>query len=181
MYDQQICDGIERKMKESKILLYGCWALCIGFIYLRTAYDVSPPTSLIPGQYHSQYDAVQRELWACSICWIVFACHKLKSGGIIRRFLSHPSWQPLSKLTLSMYLFHPVYFLFTNGYYTGNFNFQWIMHLHFGDIVFSIIAATFAFVLIEAPVARLTEIMWKSEEQLKNNYEVLKEKKQNVV
>lgn len=39
--------------------------------------------------------AITRPMWALGICWIIFACCKLKTGGIIKWFLEHPYWQPI--------------------------------------------------------------------------------------
>ena len=144
---------------KNQILLIAAWSLSIGFFWFHIfevpSLSLSPIVRLI-------YVSIERELWACSICWIVFACHRLKSGGIIRSFLSHPLWQPLSKLTLSMYLLHQPYFFYSAEDYPAAFGFLWLMHLHIGDIVFAVSAATFAFVLIEAPVGKLLDIFWKS-------------------
>jgi hypothetical protein len=57
--------------------------------------------------------AFHRLLWAISLAWIVFACQNLKSGGIIRWFLSLPEWQPVGRMGLSIYLVHPLYQLTT--------------------------------------------------------------------
>ena len=46
-----------------------------------------------------------RTLWSLSIGYIVFACVN-GQGGIINRLLSHPCWQPLSRLTFNIYLIH---------------------------------------------------------------------------
>jgi peptidoglycan/LPS O-acetylase OafA/YrhL len=97
-------------------------------------------------------------LWACSVCWIIFACHHLKTGGLIRSFLSHRFWQPLSKLSLSIYLIHYVYI----GYVEmkelqpeKGFEFPWIVLISAGDITMSIFFAFFFHLLVEAPIANL--------------------------
>lgn len=43
--------------------------------------------------------------WSLSICYMIFACLN-DQGGIINWFLSHPSWQPISRLSFSIYLIH---------------------------------------------------------------------------
>ncbi|CRK88955.1 CLUMA_CG002572, isoform A [Clunio marinus] len=50
--------------------------------------------------------AMNSFIWSLHTAWIIYACHYLKSGGIIRRFLEHHMWQPLAKLCLSIYLTH---------------------------------------------------------------------------
>lgn len=58
---------------------------------------------------NSTFMAFQRNLWAVSICWIIFACQHLKTGGIVRWFLSLPHWQPFARMGLSMYILHILY------------------------------------------------------------------------
>jgi peptidoglycan/LPS O-acetylase OafA/YrhL len=52
------------------------------------------------------FEAFHRNLWAIGLCWIIFACHKLKTGGIVRWFLELPQWQPIARMSLSIYLVH---------------------------------------------------------------------------
>lgn len=53
--------------------------------------------------------AFHRLAWAIAFSWIIFACQKLKTGEIIRWFLSLPQWQPIGRMSLSMYLVHVFY------------------------------------------------------------------------
>lgn len=43
--------------------------------------------------------------WSIALCYIIFACVH-DSGGPINCFLSQPFWQPISKLSFSIYLIH---------------------------------------------------------------------------
>lgn len=63
--------------------------------------------------FNAFYLAFHRITWAYEICWIIFACQKLKSGGFIRWFLCLPQWQPIARMSLSMYLVHPIYIFVT--------------------------------------------------------------------
>ncbi|XP_031623576.1 nose resistant to fluoxetine protein 6-like [Contarinia nasturtii] len=51
------------------------------------------------------YDAFSRIVWSIALCYIIFACVH-GSGSIVNRFLSHPLWQPLSRMSYSIYLLH---------------------------------------------------------------------------
>lgn len=51
------------------------------------------------------YDGVGRVVWSLALCYIIFACVH-NSGGAINWFLSHPLFQPLSRLSYSIYLVH---------------------------------------------------------------------------
>lgn len=60
--------------------------------------------------------AGQRLIWPIPLCWIIFACYKLNSGGFIRWLLSLPEWQPVGRLSLSMYVTHIFYLLLETSY-----------------------------------------------------------------
>lgn len=51
------------------------------------------------------YDALSRIAWSIGLCYVIFECVHNKSG-CINWFLSHNFWQPLSRLTYSIYLTH---------------------------------------------------------------------------
>ncbi|XP_064103240.1 nose resistant to fluoxetine protein 6-like [Macrobrachium nipponense] len=73
------------------------------------------------------YASLHRLAWGLALAWVVFACH-YGYGGVVNSFLSHPSWQPLSRLTYCMFLvaipvqtiiyvyndFYPLYFSHLN-------------------------------------------------------------------
>lgn len=63
-------------------------------------------TSLLANAF---YISFHRLAWAVALSWIIFACQALKTGGIVRWFLSLPEWQPIGRMSLSMYLVHVVY------------------------------------------------------------------------
>jgi len=79
--------------------------------FLSFAFSISARE--IPRASHASFMTLQRNLWAVAICWIVFACQNLKTGGIIRWFLSLPQWQPISRMGLSMYLISATYQVLT--------------------------------------------------------------------
>jgi hypothetical protein len=56
------------------------------------------------------FESTHRIVWAIFISWIIFACHHLKSGGILKKFLEHRYWQPLARMCLSIYLGEQKYF-----------------------------------------------------------------------
>ncbi|XP_045112789.1 nose resistant to fluoxetine protein 6-like isoform X2 [Portunus trituberculatus] len=49
------------------------------------------------------YGGGHRLAWAAALAWVVFACHN-GYGGVVDGFLSHPVWQPISRLTYTTYL-----------------------------------------------------------------------------
>lgn len=51
------------------------------------------------------YDSFSRIAWASALCYIIFACVN-NYGGPVNWFLGHPLWQPISRLSYSIYLVH---------------------------------------------------------------------------
>lgn len=51
------------------------------------------------------FEILSRIVWSISMTYIIFACVQ-NSGGHMNSFLSHPIWQPLSKLSYTIYLVH---------------------------------------------------------------------------
>lgn len=56
-------------------------------------------------EYLSLLNIVGQIMWSLSIGYMVFACHR-GYGGQVKYFLSHPLWQPFSKLSYAVYIVH---------------------------------------------------------------------------
>lgn len=56
---------------------------------------------------NSTFLATYRLLWAVTMSWVIFAFHN-GSLAWISWIFNHKVWIPLGKLTLSMYLIHPI-------------------------------------------------------------------------
>jgi peptidoglycan/LPS O-acetylase OafA/YrhL len=158
MYDLKISENI-RASKVQKVLSAFGWLLSMGFTFTHVYLN---PKSFLSQTSQNVYDAVSKELWVMSICWIIFACHHLKSGGVIRSFLSHQSWQPLSKMCLSIYLVHFIYIMMTMANFKRKLivDTWWELHILIGDVAISIAIAAVFYIVVEAPVANITASMW---------------------
>lgn len=147
MYETDASTCSEKFPKLLKLL---AWNFSISFMIFHIYFIFRP--------FPFKTDAnrtVSRFIWSCSICWIIFACHFLKSGGFIRSFLSHRFWQPLSKLCLSSYLVHYVYINYVemdqiqppNG-----FTLSYILNISAGDILMSSFLGFLFHLFVEAPI-----------------------------
>ena len=135
------------------------WIISLSFMFFRVYY----PMKFSNSSRQMAYIYSTRFLWACAICWIIFACHYLKSGGYIRSFLSLHFWQPLSKLSLSIYLVHYIYinFLETDSLQPQKgFTVHWMIQISAGDILISIFLGALFHVFIEAPIANLITLFF---------------------
>lgn len=152
-------EKVERKI--SKIFVYLGWTVSFSFAIIHVYFRPYIKNNEIRGIYGSH----SRVLWAAFVCWIIFACHQLKSGGIIRKFLSNVYWQRLSKLCLSIYLVHYVYINISEGFMIktkDSYYFLWNVHISVGDVTISIVLGTLFYLLIEAPITNLLKLFWKN-------------------
>jgi len=113
--------------------------------------------------YEEFYHATHRIIFTFFVGWMIFSFHYLKSGSVIRWFLSHPLWQPLSKLSLSIYLAHDVYIILSvsNTKELSHYEMSWFMHVCAGDILMSILYGALLYLLFEAPIAKVVNYYLK--------------------
>jgi peptidoglycan/LPS O-acetylase OafA/YrhL len=106
--------------------------------------------------------SIYRSIWALSICTIVFGCHQLGTGEIVRWFLSLNMWQPLSKLTLAIYLVHTIYLGQTSkdSDKKSTFGMWFTFMLHVGDILVSFVLGAAVYLSVEAPAERILGMKW---------------------
>lgn len=148
----------QRSTINNKQIIVG-WILSIGYLTTNYVY-ILIPSGLIA---HNVYNSISRDLWAASICWIIYACHHLRSGGYFRSFLSQNFWQPLSKICLSVYLSHYLYLQLT---YMNQKDIQWVdmwwqIHIHIADIFISFFIGTIFYLVIEAPTVQVVQLLFK--------------------
>lgn len=84
------------------------WILSITamIIVIFANYPLQQQDQNISPVVYGLYDAISRLAWSIALCYIIFAC-VCGSGGVVNRFLSHPFWLPLSRLSYAIYLLHP--------------------------------------------------------------------------
>ncbi|XP_072168489.1 nose resistant to fluoxetine protein 6-like [Diadema setosum] len=70
-------------------------------------YDVYRGASTLSLAASVMYITFSRFIFALAVAWIIFSCH-YGYGGVVNDFLSCRFWTPLSRLTYSTYLLHPV-------------------------------------------------------------------------
>ncbi|XP_037031068.1 O-acyltransferase like protein-like [Bradysia coprophila] len=99
------------------------------------------------------FSSVHRIAFVGLVSWIIYVCHYLKSGGIVNWFLSQPLWQPIAKISLSIYLIHTTYIIMSNVNSEDcmHLNATWLMHILFGDFVIATLLASILYLVIEAP------------------------------
>ncbi|XP_030850769.1 nose resistant to fluoxetine protein 6 [Strongylocentrotus purpuratus] len=108
---------------------------------------------------NAAYMALCRFTWAVSLSWVVFACH-YGYGGWINDFLSWELWIPMSRLTYSAYLLHPI-IIMVYDFNHGNNYFYSIYMLAFevtAIVTLAYVAAILMAVAIEFPLGNLEKL-----------------------
>ncbi|XP_069118732.1 O-acyltransferase like protein-like [Argopecten irradians] len=147
----------------SKIVGFVGWTMATGvaLTLVYVVYDFNkeegePWTSL----QNACYEAVSRPAWAMCICWVIFACYNYM-GGPVNAFLSWKGLIPLSRLTYSVYLIHPLV-MQLRGYsaksilYYSDFD---MIYLHLANLVLSFPAAFIVSVTLESPFIAIEKIL----------------------
>ncbi|KAL7038797.1 hypothetical protein ACKWTF_009696 [Chironomus riparius] len=137
-----------------KRVRYTCWFLTASALISTEIYYQLLRTEPFPRAF---YEATHRIIFTCFIGWMIFSFHYLKSGNIFRKFLSHPLWQPISKLSLSIYLVHDIYIIMSvsNIKDLSYFDMSFMLHIIAGDILMTILYSVLLYLLIEAPISKL--------------------------
>ncbi|KHJ94822.1 hypothetical protein OESDEN_05245 [Oesophagostomum dentatum] len=108
------------------------------------------------------YNNFSRLGWALAVSWVIVANH-LGWGGIIAKFLDHPIWQPLGRLSYCGYFVH--FFLIRYVYNLddrpSHFVSIWrtYLHLMIPNLVASYVFAFFWSCLFEVPVVKLKKLL----------------------
>ncbi|XP_068152669.1 nose resistant to fluoxetine protein 6 [Drosophila tropicalis] len=114
----------------------------------------------IPILNEAFFVSFSRVAWPVGLSWVVFACMQ-GYGGLANAFLSSPLWQPLSKLSFCIYMFHLVIQNLNAGRTRVNTYFSdYDMMLRFWqDFGFSVLLAYLMYILIEAPCTGLETLL----------------------
>lgn len=109
------------------------------------------------------YESVHRIVWACLIGWIIYACHVLKSGGAVNWFLSLQLWQPIARISLSIYLIHDIYIVMSvvNMKERWYLEEAWLIHIIIGDLAISTMLGAVLYLVIEAPSGLVVKYLLK--------------------
>ncbi|XP_071495965.1 nose resistant to fluoxetine protein 6-like [Diadema antillarum] len=98
-----------KKIKLSPIMAAAGWAVAaaLGMTVVYGLYPIYSGSSVPTTATSMAYTSLSTFTWGVALCWVVFACH-YGYGGVIHDFLSWSLWVPLSRMTYSAYLLHPL-------------------------------------------------------------------------
>ncbi|XP_071532647.1 O-acyltransferase like protein-like [Panulirus ornatus] len=92
LHKWQVVAGWTVAVTTGFLVVYGIWS-----------YNTVPPKAQYDVVTQVVYGGLQRTAWGAAVAWVVYACHN-GYGGLVDEFLSHPVWQPISRLTYDIYL-----------------------------------------------------------------------------
>ncbi|XP_017084003.2 nose resistant to fluoxetine protein 6-like isoform X1 [Drosophila eugracilis] len=146
-----------KKFQLSRPVVWLGWILSLAMLFtsifaLYPAAQWSAPP--LPVLEESLYYTLTRVAWPLAICWVIFVCMQ-GYGGLANSFLSSPLWQPFSRLSYSMYIWH----MFvqevnsrnvrTNTYFSNYF----VMERFWSDLGYTALMSYLLYLLIEAPLS----------------------------
>ncbi|XP_002137010.2 nose resistant to fluoxetine protein 6-like isoform X2 [Drosophila pseudoobscura] len=144
-----------KKFQLGRIAVWSGWVLSLAMLftsmfalYPATQWSAPPLSTLEEALYYT----LTRVGWPLALCWIVFACMQ-GHGGLANSFLSSPLWQPLSRLSYSVYIWH-MFMLEVNSKNTRTstyFSDYTVMLKFWSDFGFTVLMAYVFYLIIEAP------------------------------
>uniref|UniRef100_A0A182JYF2 Nose resistant-to-fluoxetine protein N-terminal domain-containing protein n=1 Tax=Anopheles christyi TaxID=43041 RepID=A0A182JYF2_9DIPT len=120
-----------------------------------------PDYETLPQVADASYESLSRVCWATAIGWIVFACVN-GYGGPINDFLGATVWQPLGRLSYSIYLLHLPLQLMMAGTARVPYYFTDLLAVYqfWGDIGFTLTLALLWTLLFESPIIGLERLLF---------------------
>ncbi|XP_059481023.1 nose resistant to fluoxetine protein 6-like [Neocloeon triangulifer] len=151
------------KVKLSKVTVAAGWALCLAVLYAVVfgSYDIFQYGRENDSMEAALYGGLHRPAWALAVGWIIFACN-CGYGGWITTFLSARVFQPLSKLSYSIFLTHYIVLMVNTGrmrtaVYVDEYT---LLHMFLGDILLVFAISLVLYLFVEAPLFELVKICY---------------------
>nr|NP_651160.3 uncharacterized protein Dmel_CG10183 [Drosophila melanogaster]AAF56151.3 uncharacterized protein Dmel_CG10183 [Drosophila melanogaster] len=148
-----------RKFQLSWLVLWSGWFISLAMIFTSifatypSAKWSAPPLSTLD---ESLYYTLTRVGWPLAMCWVVFVCIQ-GYCGLANSFLSTPLWQPLSRLSYSVFIWHMfVQEINSRNVRTSTYFSSYTVMLNFwSDFGISLIMSYVLYLIIEAPIGGL--------------------------
>ncbi|KAK4325074.1 hypothetical protein Pmani_004230 [Petrolisthes manimaculis] len=170
-----LCD---KKVKMNGLMVTVGWTIAtltgLLVVYGMWSYNTLKPNAHYDVMTQLAYGGLSRIAWAAALSWVVFACH-YGYGGLVNEFLSHPSWQPLSRLTYATFLValniqDAIYYSTRTNYYFTQLN---KVVETVGAIAVSLPVAVLVSLLVEAPILGLEKLLLAPRRSQTNKTETL--------
>ncbi|XP_077501440.1 nose resistant to fluoxetine protein 6-like [Amblyomma americanum] len=138
------------------------WTTC-AFMMLGVLYAMWPANTgeSVPSvAWAAVYGGFARSIWAMGLAWIIFAS-VAGYGGVVTKILSCRALVPLSRLTYSAYIIHPVLMVIFYGSREESFDYSPYLLMYFavGNLVLTYMASLVLSLVFEAPVLALEKVL----------------------
>lgn len=145
-----------------KRYVYLGWAVC-ALLMLAVLYAMWPANTgeaKPPIAWAAVYGAFARSVWALGLAWIIFAS-LAGYGGVVSKILSCRALVPLSRLTYSAYIIHPVLMVIFYGSREESFDYSPYLLIYFaiGNLVLTYGASLALSLVFEAPILALEKVL----------------------
>lgn len=107
------------------------------------------------------YGTFSRLTWGLALAWVIYACNR-GYGSLVNKFLSASYWIPLSRLTYSAYLMHPIVLIVYFGSTRNTTEYSdMLFAFYFVSVVVMSYAAAFVLaVCVEFPMMQLESVLF---------------------
>ncbi|XP_041474396.1 nose resistant to fluoxetine protein 6-like [Lytechinus variegatus] len=151
-----------KKLKISPVIAAAGWAVAtaIAMAVVYGLYNANRGVSTPSQAANIMSLTFSRFAWALAVSWVIFACH-YGYGGVVDDILSWNFWVPLSRLTYSTYLIHPV--IQSLYGYSLAVPIHWsvlsLTYLYAGSILLAHSVALVLCVLVEFPFGNMEKML----------------------
>ncbi|XP_070142906.1 nose resistant to fluoxetine protein 6 [Drosophila kikkawai] len=153
-----------KEFELNRLVVWSGWVLSLSMIFtsifaLYPAGKWSAPA--LSTVEESLYYTLTRVGWPLALCWIVLACMQ-GYGSLANSLLSSPLWQPLSRLSYSIFIWHMfVQEVNSRNVRTSTYFSTYKVMLNFwSDFGISLVMSYFLYLIIEAPIGGL-DALWR--------------------
>lgn len=156
-----------RRVVMSKAVVVVGWAVSLiaMLVIIFGDYPFQQPDSYmdISIVWDALYESTNRVVWAGCLGWIVFACIN-GYGGFVNTLLSLSVWQPLGRLSYSIYLLHLPVQMMLAGTLRNPIHFDDIgaTHKFWGDFGLTVTLAVLWSLAFESPIVVLEKLLFGS-------------------
>lgn len=147
--------------------MFNLFAWTLSLIILATVIFINYPLLQADSEatpiVYGLYDALSRVFWSIALCYIIFACVH-SSGGPVNWFLSHPLWQPISRVSYAIYILHFFVVLImaatlkTSPYFSELSAY----HTFIGNYIITVCVSIVATLAFESPIVVIEKILFGS-------------------
>lgn len=117
----------------------------------------------IPQLITAIYASTFRFCWSLSLLWFIYVM-TIQRKGLIYQFLTWPGWLPISRVTYSAFLFHPIVIWMHFGTIEHRLSSTHLEFIRFfaANFLLSILLALISSLIFESPILSIQKLMYEN-------------------